>query len=170
MSGLPGLTTNLLARRLKDMEEDGIIEKSRLPAPNSAMVYQLTPLGRGLEPVVVACCDWGSRFLTQPSEEEKVDFAWSLQRLKALYRGGQQLVVELDVEGRLYHMVLKVDSIQAREGRHPDYELRISGSQEAIHKLFFGPGAASEMPGRREVTVDGKFGRWPRLLAAFGLF
>src|SRR5689334_7180685 len=59
LNGLPGLTTNLLASRLKEMEATGLIEKRKLPAPASSVVYQLTKPGKELEPAVMALAAWG---------------------------------------------------------------------------------------------------------------
>jgi DNA-binding HxlR family transcriptional regulator len=169
LTGLPGLTTNLLARRLKDMEEDGLIDKVKLPPPAPARVYRLTALGRELEPLVLAACEWGNRFLTLPTEDELVDLGWSLLRLKKRYRGGQQLIFELHCPDKIYHITLKYDQIIIREGPNPESELKVTGESGAIHQMFFGPAAASDLTARGDIIVQGMFGRWPRLLAAFDL-
>src|SRR5438128_9807388 len=52
--GLPGITTNLLAKRLKEMEAAGLIERTA-----DAQGWQLTPFGAGLEPAVHALGRWG---------------------------------------------------------------------------------------------------------------
>src|SRR3954471_12257937 len=54
MRGLPGITTNLLAKRLREMEDLGLIE--RVP---DAEAYRLTPRGAALEPAVHALGRWG---------------------------------------------------------------------------------------------------------------
>lgn len=168
-TGLPGITTNLLAKRLKSMEEDGLIDKVRMPPPTPAVVYQLTPLGEELEPLVQAACDWGNRFLAQPTEEERMDLGWSLLRLKKHYRGGYQLTFEIHCEGRVFHAVLRPETIQVRMGPNPDSELSITGETRAVHQMFFGPAKASDLVSNGDLLVEGKFGRWSRILAAFGL-
>ena len=52
VEGLPGIGTNILATRLKDLEANGLVEKRRLPPPAASMVYELTDNGRLLRPVL----------------------------------------------------------------------------------------------------------------------
>src|SRR5258708_19817823 len=66
LSGLPGIGTNLLARRLRELEANGLIERSVLPAPANATVYGLTERGAALESVVSALGQWGFDFLGKP--------------------------------------------------------------------------------------------------------
>lgn len=66
LSGLPGIGTNLLATRLRELGEAGLVERAVLPPPAGSAVYQLTEAGRSLEPVIFAVGRWGARFLGQP--------------------------------------------------------------------------------------------------------
>jgi DNA-binding HxlR family transcriptional regulator/putative sterol carrier protein len=66
LAGLPGIGTNLLARRLRELEARGLIQRTDLPAPASATVYGLTEKGAALEPVVSALGRWGFEFLGKP--------------------------------------------------------------------------------------------------------
>lgn len=59
--GLPGLGPDILAQRLRDLEQADILEKRKLPPPASAQVYELTQRGKDLEPVLLALGRWGSR-------------------------------------------------------------------------------------------------------------
>ena len=47
---LPGIGTNILAARLKELESAGIVEKKKLPPPFASTVYELTPAGQDLAP------------------------------------------------------------------------------------------------------------------------
>src|SRR5690349_12744259 len=53
LAELPGLTTNLLAKRLREMELVGLVEKRELPPPAASTVYALTADGAALEGVVM---------------------------------------------------------------------------------------------------------------------
>lgn len=169
LAGLPGLTTNLLARRLQEMEAHGLIEKAKSPPPAPVTVYRLTPLGNGLESTVLAASEWGNRFLIHPTEEDTVNLGWSLLRLKSRYKGGHHFIFEFQAEGRAYHLIARHGGLQVVEGEHPESELIISGTTDAIHRMFFGAEPASSFPHSGRVSVSGKVGRWPWLLAAFGL-
>ena len=72
LGGLPGIGTNLLAGRLKALEGEGIVRRATLPPPAGSNVYELTELGRGLEPVVVALSRWGARLLDAPREDDEL--------------------------------------------------------------------------------------------------
>lgn len=170
LDGLPGLTTNLLARRLKELCEHGVVEKVRLPPPASHLAYRLTEAGWGLESFVLEASEWGHQFLPAEESGYEPNLGWSLLRLKKRYRGNQSLVVELKSPLRIFHLSLKQSELVIREGPNPASELHISGSFKALCQLFFGPKKASELAADGDLLVEGEFGRWPRLLAAFGLF
>ncbi|RKS75640.1 DNA-binding HxlR family transcriptional regulator [Motilibacter peucedani] len=68
-AGLPRIPTNILASRLKELQEAGIIRR----APRSrVIVYELTPYGRELEPVVVALGAWGAKALGDPRDDQVI--------------------------------------------------------------------------------------------------
>lgn len=60
-AGLPGMSQNVLAQRLRDLEEHGLVHRRILGPPSGARVYELTDAGYELEDVVVALARWGSR-------------------------------------------------------------------------------------------------------------
>src|ERR1700759_3424008 len=43
-AGLPGIATNLLAERLKEMQDAGLVERTELPAPIGRTVYTLSDM------------------------------------------------------------------------------------------------------------------------------
>lgn len=60
-AGLPAMSSETLAQRLRELEADGVVQRTTLPPPTSARVYELTAWGHELEPVVLAMGRWGSR-------------------------------------------------------------------------------------------------------------
>lgn len=54
-----GAPTDILTKRLRELEQHGIVARRELPAPASATVYELTELGRGLERPMVELGRWG---------------------------------------------------------------------------------------------------------------
>ena len=58
-AGLPGIATNLLATRLREMQEAGIVEREEAPPPIARTLYRLTPRGRALQPVLEELERWG---------------------------------------------------------------------------------------------------------------
>lgn len=65
--GLPRIPSNILATRLKELQVAGVLRR----APRSrVIVYELTPYGRELEPVVLALGAWGFRAMVEPRQEQ----------------------------------------------------------------------------------------------------
>lgn len=60
-AGLPGMSQNVLAQRLRDLEAQGLTRRRSLGPPSGARVYELTDAGYELEDVVLALARWGSR-------------------------------------------------------------------------------------------------------------
>lgn len=80
LAGLPGLTTNLLAQRLKHLQATGIVQKTAEGA------YALTDMGRELETVVLSLGQFGARYLTRPADGEHTNLRWAMVSLKRRYR------------------------------------------------------------------------------------
>jgi DNA-binding HxlR family transcriptional regulator len=59
--GLPHMSADVLAQRLRELEQNGIVERRILPPPAASKVYQLTDWGRELESVLIALGRWGAR-------------------------------------------------------------------------------------------------------------
>ncbi len=69
IEGLPGISTNLLATRLRSLEEDGLLQRRVLPPPAGSTVYELTPPGLGLEKALIELGKWGSQFVPPSAGE-----------------------------------------------------------------------------------------------------
>jgi DNA-binding HxlR family transcriptional regulator len=61
--GLPAISPNVLSQRLDELAERGLIVRHELGPPVSGQVYELTPFGATLEPLLIALATWGSRAL-----------------------------------------------------------------------------------------------------------
>ncbi|MFB7498328.1 winged helix-turn-helix transcriptional regulator [Streptomyces sp. NPDC056161] len=95
---LPGVSTDVLASRLKDMERDGLATRRRLPPPGAAYVYELTRRGRELLPVVQALGAWGQPELGERGPTDAVRAHWfALPLLRALAEEGLVDVRPADV-------------------------------------------------------------------------
>src|SRR5207248_10731600 len=76
---LPGVGTNILARRLSDLQEHGVISRRTLPPPTPVAVYELTEAGQALAPVIGQLRAWGERFAPAPRAADAVRPAWIIQ-------------------------------------------------------------------------------------------
>lgn len=57
---IPGVSANILAARLRQYEQAGLIERVRLPQPADRQVYRLTPRGAASRTVIDAISDWSA--------------------------------------------------------------------------------------------------------------
>jgi DNA-binding HxlR family transcriptional regulator len=73
---LGGCGTNILAARLKELEQRGVVQKRRLPPPAASMVYELTVYGQELRPVMHQLAHWGLRSLGPPAAEDELSPGW----------------------------------------------------------------------------------------------
>ena len=80
LDNVPGIGTNILAARLKELESAGIVEKKKLPPPFASTVYELTPAGRELRPVLHELARFGAR-LMGPPPPDALEPGWLMHAL-----------------------------------------------------------------------------------------
>ena len=73
---LPGCGTNILAARLKTLEQGGVVRRHRLDPPAASWVYELTEYGKGLREVLHVLAHWGARSLGPPAERGDLEAGW----------------------------------------------------------------------------------------------
>jgi DNA-binding HxlR family transcriptional regulator len=86
---LPGISTDILAARLKQLEGEGLVERRRLERPATGTVYELTERGLSLRPVVESLAVWGLDALGEQRPTDAVREHWFTERGPA----GQALAV-----------------------------------------------------------------------------
>ena len=82
---LPRIGTNILAARLKDLEAGGIVAKRRLPPPAASQVYELTPYGVALKPVIRELAVWGIRSVGPPELDDRLAPDWLVHALDMVF-------------------------------------------------------------------------------------
>lgn len=109
IDGLPDVSTNLLSERLKSLEQQGIIIRRVLPPPAGSTVYELTPVGQGLEQAVLELGKWGSQFLPQSLDGLAMPSVGATTlAIKAFFHPEQARGVDETYELHLGHEVLQV--------------------------------------------------------------
>ena len=73
---LAGCGTNILAARLKTLEQGGVVRRRRLPPPAASWVYELTEYGEGLREVLHVLAHWGARSLGPPVARDDLEAGW----------------------------------------------------------------------------------------------
>jgi DNA-binding HxlR family transcriptional regulator len=163
MTELPGITTNLLAARLRAMEADGLITwRDEKPAR-----YELTALGAALEPVVVELGRWGANFMDQPRRADTMNAGWGLLSLKRRYRGGLRAVVELRLGDRRFELVFDEAHLQVKERDAVRPQVVVAGALEAFQAWLFKGVSGAQLQRDGKLTVDGDPAIWRAVQGAF---
>jgi len=177
LAGLPGIGTNLLAARLKALEEHGVVRRDTLPPPAGSDVYGLTALGRSLEPVVVALSRWGSRLVEEgPREGDKRRPAWAAVAIRVAIRsllrgeaaGARRQTYELRIDGETFHLRVEGGAVEARQGPADTPDAVVSGDSGTLLALCAGRLALDEALGSGGVRVEGAEDAVSRCLRMLG--
>jgi DNA-binding HxlR family transcriptional regulator len=100
---LPGLATDLLATRLRELQENSVIAQREVPPPTPARVYELTERGYALKPAILELARWGRPLLREPADDRLPDSALSLG-LEATFRPdaavGVDEIYDIEVDGQ----------------------------------------------------------------------
>ncbi|MEV0321065.1 winged helix-turn-helix transcriptional regulator [Streptomyces sp. NPDC050658] len=110
VEGLPGIGPNVLADRLRELREAGVVSQAKLPPPAASTVYELTGLGTAMRPVLDELTRWGMR-LPVTARPGDIQLSWVLGCLRAGFRPevarGVRETYEFVVDGDTFH--LRVD-------------------------------------------------------------
>ena len=128
--GLPGIPTNVLTERLKELEEAGVVHRRVLPRPASSIVYELTPYGQELEDVVLAIGRWGAKISTRRDRKKRSRPTSLVTALRTTFRR------------------------ENARGVHAGYELRLGPI--VIHARVDGPRSTSRKARSRTPTSSSK--------------
>lgn len=88
-AGLPKIPTNVLATRLKELEQAGLVVRRVQPRPSGAIVYELTEYGADLDEVVLALGRWGARSLGELRPGEIVTADILVMALRSTFQPGK---------------------------------------------------------------------------------
>jgi DNA-binding HxlR family transcriptional regulator len=83
--GLPNASPNVLAQRLRELEQAGVVRKRKLPPPAASQVYELTDWGHELDEVLLALGRWGAR-APGPADGVGMSFDAHILSLQTLFR------------------------------------------------------------------------------------
>jgi DNA-binding HxlR family transcriptional regulator len=75
-NGLPGIATNLLADRLRELESEGLVAREEAPPPIATTLFRLTARGAELRPVLESLVRWGMPLMTGDNSGDAVRSHW----------------------------------------------------------------------------------------------
>jgi DNA-binding HxlR family transcriptional regulator len=128
LDGLPGVATNLLTERLRDLETAGVVER-RLAKEGNAIVYALTPWGAELREPIESLIRWSAPLMMRGPGGDALQPRWLAVALPALLRGRTaKRPAELGIEVAGLFMTLRIDRdgphVTVQPDRHPDTILK----------------------------------------------
>lgn len=153
---LPGIGTNILASRLRDLEAGGIVAKRTLPPPAASRVYELTEYGQGLRAAIRELALWGARSLGPPTADDELFDGW-------LENAVDTVLAPIAPPGRFeFRVGDEVASLvdgEAQAGSVDDPDVVVEGDPDGVYHMF--------VDRRLDcVTVEGDRALLERLLAA----
>ncbi len=170
--GLPGIGTNVLAARLRELELGGIVRKRKLPPPAASTVYELTEYGAELEEALYALARWGARTLGPPGPGDDPYPDWGLNAFAALLdpeaaRGVSETYV-LRVGDDVYTVRLEDGSLDVAAGAAEDADLDAAMSMETFYGLASGESSPRTALAENKVKLEvGKPAALDRFFAVF---
>jgi DNA-binding HxlR family transcriptional regulator len=145
--GLPGIATNLLSDRLRELESDGLIRREEAPPPIATALFHLTQAGAELEPVLDAFFTWGLRYMAEPPDNDAFRphwFAFSVRSLHDRDPDGPPVSIELRAASSPVVVEVADQKVSMRVGRAPAPDLVLSGEPRLILGMFNGLITAAE--------------------------
>jgi DNA-binding HxlR family transcriptional regulator len=139
-NGLPGIATNLLSARLKELEDAGLVSRDDAPPPVATALYTLTEDGRALEPVLKTLGRWGLRYMTSERPSDSFQAQW-LAYAPAWFTadaGGPPAVIQLIASGEEAVIELGDGEVRTRTGRAADPDLILEGPPRAVLGVLTG--------------------------------
>lgn len=119
LDGLPGLGANLLTQRLRHLEDQGIIRRTRAPPRADSTVYELTDDGQDLARAIVPLASWGRRFLAERRPNDHFRVRWLLlflrARLAATGVPDRPVAFELQIGDERFRIELRNGELDTRQ-------------------------------------------------------
>jgi DNA-binding HxlR family transcriptional regulator len=165
--GLPGLATDLLATRLRELQETGVIDRREVPPPTRATVYELTARGQELRPAIHELSRWGRPLLLDPGDDRLPDSALLLGLEVAFHPDaavGLDETYGIEVDGKRVSVRVHNGTVDITPGSAGEHAMvRIVTDRQGFIELARG------RPGDR-VQIEGDADALARLQRVFSLY
>jgi len=166
--GLPGIATNLLADRLRELKAAGILARHEAPPPVAATLFELTARGRELEPAIVALACWGAPAMVTKGEHDAFRHHWLALPARHFLSDNRPQQRPQTVRMGVGHDAIAVTagagavSVTCAEPR-ASYDATIDGPAPVLVALLAGR-MPLDVATRSGLTVDGDLAALRRLL------
>ncbi|MGI8949004.1 MAG: winged helix-turn-helix transcriptional regulator [Ornithinimicrobium sp.] len=171
-AGLPGVSPNVLAQRLRELEGTGVVRRRKLPPPAASKVYELTEWGKELEPVLVQLGRWGARSPSKPH-----DAALGVDSLILSFRtmfdsrraDGMSATYELRFGEDVFRAVVKDGRLDIIRGSAEQSDAIIESDSNTLAGSVYGPVALAEAIRSGGIRIEGDESAVARFLTLFPL-
>jgi DNA-binding HxlR family transcriptional regulator len=141
-NGLPGIASNLLSTRLKDLEYSGLISREDAPPPIATTIYKLTDNGIALEPVLKALGLWGLQYMKEERPDDTIQAHWLAYAPTWFTTDAAPkdppAVIQLVAADNEAVIELAGGKVTSRVGRASEPDLTLNGPSRAILGLLTG--------------------------------
>lgn len=142
-NGLPGIATNLLADRLKELTDAGLVSREAAPPPIATTLFRLTERGRQLQSVVDALGQWGAPLLARATGTEVFRSHWLALPVRLYVRDKSPSARPVRLEVRSGEEPVTIEtvgdgSVTARIGSVEAPDARLEGPPQVILGLLVG--------------------------------
>jgi DNA-binding HxlR family transcriptional regulator len=141
-NALPGIATNLLAERLKQLEGDDIVCREEAPPPIATAIYRLTERGQALERAILELGRWGAPLLATRSRGAKLQPHWLVLPLKLYLRDlspkEPKVAINVQAGGESISIVASQGHVAVRLGAADRPDAVVKGKPEGILRLLTG--------------------------------
>jgi DNA-binding HxlR family transcriptional regulator len=156
--GLPGVATNLLADRLRDLEAAGLVAREEAPPPVASTLFRLTPRGEGLKPVLDELMRWGLPLMVEDRPGDAIRSHWLAGAIEVMLSDARPDADPVTLELRTGDQPIVVEAgdgaLKVSLGRATDPDAALTGPPRPILGLLLGliDRATAEAVG---VTLEG---------------
>ena len=168
-NGLPGIATNLLADRIRELEAAGLVRREEAPPPVATTLVHLTQAGAELEPVVKALGWWGIRFMGGPADTDEFRGQWFTYPVEFFLRDRDPdaPAVSVALRAGADSAVVEVSGgeVRVRTGSVPSPDLTLTGRPQLINALFTGQLSVADVTAHG-LEISGDAGVLDRILPA----
>jgi DNA-binding HxlR family transcriptional regulator len=170
--GMPGASPDVLAQRLRELKEAGVVRQHKLPPPAGSQVYELTDWGAELEPVLTRLGRWGSRSPSMPYDADRSVDSLVLS-LKALFdhttAQGFSAAITLRLDENHFSIKIADGQLQLTRGKAQQAAATVETDPQTLAALIYRRRALDDVLRTGEVTISGDSGVAARFLQLFPL-
>ena len=166
--GMPGIGTNTLAARLKQLESAGVVQRTLLPLPDRGTAYELTDYGRELQPILMALGRWGTKSMGRLPRDVAARSRWLVGAMPAFHDGRRRAPKPTTWELRLtdgpFTVRARGKAFDVAAGAPDHADLIVTTRDDVLHALLAGALAPADAVRRGAVTLEGDAAALPLLL------